>query len=122
MQQTLSASIYGNVQGVSFRAYVQKFARNLKLTGFVENKKNGSVKVVAIGKEEDLKKLLEVLHTGPLFAKVVDVVYDFGDENGNFDTFEVKRNGNYFVDQFNAYFWFVKNFFKYETKKRHSRN
>lgn len=52
----------GKVQGVGFRASARRKALELGLTGTVRNLKNGSVELIAQGKEEQLKTLLQYLH------------------------------------------------------------
>ncbi len=42
-------TVYGRVQGVSFRYYTRREATNRGLTGWVRNEMDGSVKVVAEG-------------------------------------------------------------------------
>ena len=52
----------GTVQGVGFRYTTQRFASNLRLTGWVKNLSDGSVQMVAEGEEpviQDLVKRLE---------------------------------------------------------------
>ncbi len=49
--------VAGRVQGVFFRVYTQKFARNLGLNGYVRNLSDGRVEIVAEGSEELLRKL-----------------------------------------------------------------
>lgn len=66
----IDASVYGRVQGVSFRYYTQKEANRLNLTGWVANVSDGSVQVVAEGLEEDLKKLVDYLYIGSPGANV----------------------------------------------------
>ncbi len=43
--------VSGNVQGVGYRQYVAKIARKLKLAGFAENLKDGTVKIQCKGDE-----------------------------------------------------------------------
>ncbi|VVB74942.1 Acylphosphatase [Candidatus Tiddalikarchaeum anstoanum] len=83
----LSALVYGKVQGVFFRRNTELIALKLGLTGYVENLKDGSVKVVAEGEEDKLKDLLVWLHKGPENAIVERVSYDFLQATGEFKTF-----------------------------------
>lgn len=65
--------IYGNVQGVFFRAGVQSEARRLGLRGWVRNLPDGSVEAVAEGERKALEKLLEWCGHGPDGASVSEV-------------------------------------------------
>jgi len=69
----IECKITGKVQGVFFRVFVEEKARGFGLTGTVENLDDGSVRVVAQGEEENLKKLIEELHKGPEFAQIDDM-------------------------------------------------
>ena len=53
---------HGNVQGVGFRATARRKAQELGLTGIVRNLADGSVELIAQGKEEELKSLVQFLH------------------------------------------------------------
>jgi acylphosphatase len=73
MTERLEAIVSGKVQMVMFRDFVQRKATGLKVTGEVQNMKDGTVLVVAEGDHEALEKLLSKLHTGPLLARVDSV-------------------------------------------------
>ncbi len=47
----LHAIVSGDVQGVGFRAHTSRIARSLGITGWVRNREDGSVEVVAEGAE-----------------------------------------------------------------------
>jgi acylphosphatase len=74
----LSATITGQVQGVSFRYYTQAQAQQLGLTGWVKNLPNGAVAVWAEGPRADLEKLLAWLQHGPPTAHVHTVQAEWG--------------------------------------------
>jgi len=71
----LHAIVCGRVQFVMFRDFVQRRAHRLGLVGFVQNLSDGTVKVVAQGKEPALEKLITALKQGSLLSRVdlVDV-------------------------------------------------
>lgn len=71
MQKRLECKIIGIVQGVMFRDFVKRTAQKLGLTGTVENHPDGSVFVVAEGKEEQLKKFVPMLRKKPLISRMV---------------------------------------------------
>ena len=86
----LNATVYGLVQGVFFRRNTKELALKLGLTGYAENLKDGSVKVVAEGDESKLKELLAWLHKGPSNAKVERVESKIMDATNEYSTFESK--------------------------------
>jgi len=66
--------VYGRVQGVGFRFFVWRRAETLGLEGWVRNRWDGSVEVVAAGDQGQLESFLEQLRAGPRFARVDRVV------------------------------------------------
>jgi acylphosphatase len=66
----LHVVIHGRVQRVGFRWFVRERARALRLTGWVRNRIDGSVEVLAAGREEGLLQLRSALHRGPEGAVV----------------------------------------------------
>ena len=70
MIQQLKASIHGLVQGVFFRHFTQAKAQELGLSGTVSNQSDGTVRVVAEGRQEDVETLLDWLQHGPELARV----------------------------------------------------
>jgi tRNA pseudouridine55 synthase len=71
------AKVYGRVQGVGYRYFVKEKAQNLDIFGYVKNLEDGSVEVLAQGREENLQKLIEELKKGPFLARVdkLDVIF-----------------------------------------------
>lgn len=66
----LYVSVRGRVQGVGFRWFVREQARGLGLTGWVRNTPDGAVEVLAVGKDDALRKLRALLGSGPSGARV----------------------------------------------------
>lgn len=62
--------IFGRVQGVGYRAWCEREARKLFLTGWVRNRSDGSVEVYAKGTDEQIEAFLIMCKNGPLFARV----------------------------------------------------
>lgn len=72
--KTVKVRITGRVQGVSFRAWALDEARELGLTGWVRNERDGSVSALLSGPDEAVSAMIERLHTGPPAARVTDVM------------------------------------------------
>jgi acylphosphatase len=87
----LSATVYGRVQGVFFRYFVQNIAMGLGLKGYVRNLASGdAVEVKAEGEKQKLNKLLRQLKVGPPGARVERVEVKWADYSGQFDDFSVR--------------------------------
>lgn len=86
----LHAIVHGRVQGVSFRYYTVNRARELRLTGYVCNRWDESVEVVAEGPRADLEQLLSFLRVGPRAAFVTNVDVEWLSPSGGFERFEVR--------------------------------
>jgi acylphosphatase len=65
--------VAGRVQGVFFRAFTQKKAQDLQLTGWTRNESDGSVLVLACGEAESLDALVKALNQGPPAAQVTSI-------------------------------------------------
>ena len=67
---SFQATIYGVVQGVNYRLFTRNTADSLGVTGWVRNRKDGSVQVVAQGEASNLHELISQLRVGPPHANV----------------------------------------------------
>ena len=65
--------VSGRVQGVFFRASTQRQARALGLTGWVRNRYDGRVEVLAYGDEQQLSIFAKWLEIGPERSKVTNI-------------------------------------------------
>jgi acylphosphatase len=83
--------VFGRVQGVGFRNYVEHVAGKLKVHGYVRNRRDGSVEVFAMGSAAQLKQLRAALERGPMMSSVADV----GEEPDHPDE---KYLGNFIIE------------------------
>jgi len=60
----------GRVQGVGYRWFVQKTARELGLTGWVKNLADGNVEVEAEGQQDLIDRFLHSLRSDHPYARV----------------------------------------------------
>jgi acylphosphatase len=65
--------IEGRVQGVGFRWWTVRQARALGLSGWVRNRRDGAVEVLAIGEPEAIDQLERLCRQGPSAARVSSV-------------------------------------------------
>ncbi len=89
--QRLHAIVHGRVQGVNFRYYTVHTAQTLDLTGWVANRPDGTVEVMAEGPRPALDDLLDFLHRGPSHAAVERVDSQWLKPTGQFLDFQVRR-------------------------------
>ena len=87
---SLQAIVYGYVQGVFFRAFVSRRARELGLSGYVRNLSGGTVEVWAEGEKNKLEELIGYLKVGPPAARVEKVVTNWSGYTGSYSGFNVR--------------------------------
>jgi len=76
------------VQGVGFRFYMERKARELGVTGWVRNRRDGSVEAIIQGASEAVEAMIAWARRGPPSAVVADVRVT--DASGDFATFEAR--------------------------------
>jgi len=89
-QKRLEARVYGYVQGVGYRVFARQAARRLNLQGYVRNREDRSVEVVAEGDKHTLDQFLMQLKQGPSAATVERVDTEWLPSRHTFFGFEVR--------------------------------
>ena len=81
----------GRVQRVGYRDGVEEIARQLEITGFVENVKPYDVRIVAEGDDSAIERFIEEIKIKkyPIDVERLDV--QFEDFKSEFEYFEIKR-------------------------------
>ena len=88
-QKRIQLVVRGRVQGVYFRASAQREARQLGLTGWAKNRKDGAVELVAEGEEDQVKDFLSWAQQGPSTARVDKVETRWRSYTGEFPDFRI---------------------------------
>jgi acylphosphatase len=87
MEVTKHLVITGRVQGVGFRFYMERKARALGVTGWVRNRRDGSVEAVVQGTTGAVEAMIAWARRGPPSAVVAEVrVTDASGDYAAFDT------------------------------------
>ena len=88
-QKRIHLLIRGRVQGVFFRATAQREARRLGVTGWVRNRPDGSIELLAEGDEDAIKELSSWANHGPSAARVDGVDVRWRGYTGEFPEFQI---------------------------------
>lgn len=65
--------IRGRVQGVSYRWWARNEALRLNLDGWVRNRADGSVELLAAGQAAQIAQMLDLCRRGPSAASVASI-------------------------------------------------
>lgn len=84
------AVISGRVQGVGFRFFAERAARELGVKGWVRNLPGGSVETLAEGEADAVAQYLDRLREGPGPGKVTSVTAEDVPPRG-YGSFEITR-------------------------------
>ncbi len=81
--------VHGRVTGVYFRAAAQREAKRLGITGWVRNRNDGTVEILAEGEEDAVKELIGWTHHGPSAARVEDIDVRYRSYTGEHSDFRI---------------------------------
>jgi len=81
--------VEGRVQGVFFRHHTQEVASSLGVTGWVRNRRDGSVEAVFEGDQDCVDQIIQWCHRGPSGARVLKVYSTWENYTGEFEDFSV---------------------------------
>ncbi|MFQ6061447.1 MAG: acylphosphatase, partial [Thermoplasmata archaeon] len=94
--------ITGDVQEAGYRALVFQTAQELKLSGYVENLRDGRVKIVCEGKRKTIEELCKRVRIRDEYVEVKDIKKRFSRFTGQFERFDV-RTGDLSFEIFQGY-------------------
>ena len=75
--------LHGRVQGVFFRAWSAETAQSLGLSGWVRNRRDGTVEMLVQGEEEAVARMIERCRQGPPAARVDRIDVEEADESAS---------------------------------------
>lgn len=90
MAKCIKFRVEGLVQGIGFRYFVFRNATLLGLKGYVRNEYDGSVVGVALGSEENILQLKQLLKIGPERSRVQNATFEECEANIEFSVFEIR--------------------------------
>jgi acylphosphatase len=81
--RSVRLTITGRVQGVGYRMWAERAAARLGTRGWVRNRADGSVELLATGSGEAVNALIEACRQGPRAAVVTDVAVAEAEDDGS---------------------------------------
>lgn len=81
--------VRGRVTGVFFRAATQREARRLGITGWVKNRPDGNIEILAEAEEDAIREMVSWAQHGPSAARVDDVDVRWRSYTGEFSDFRI---------------------------------
>lgn len=78
--------ITGRVQGVGYRHYMSRTARELGITGWVRNRRDGSVEAMVSGTPDAVEKIIAWAWHGPKSATVSGI--EIAESSASFTAFD----------------------------------
>ena len=73
-ERVVHVTVTGLVQGVSYRAWVEREALSRGISGWVRNRRDGSVEAVFAGNHAAVEAIVAACRTGPRMAEVHEVI------------------------------------------------
>jgi acylphosphatase len=83
LEKTVCLRITGEVQGVGYRIWASRTAAGLGLRGWVRNRFDGSVEVLATGAANGVTAMVEACRHGPRAARVAVVTVSDAEDDGS---------------------------------------
>jgi acylphosphatase len=81
--RTVRLIVTGRVQGVGYRIWAERTAAALGIHGWVRNRADGSVELLASGGGDAIAALIEACRRGPRAAIVSDVAITDTEDDGS---------------------------------------
>ena len=91
MLRQVNILIAGRVQGVYFRFFTQKKARQLGVKGYVKNLPDGRVDIIAQASNQILEQFIVWCQKGPITARVDQIIVNEQNTDESFDDFTIIR-------------------------------
>jgi acylphosphatase len=83
--------VKGRVQGVGFRWFVEYEAQRIGVGGWVRNRDDGAVEVLASGSDAQLDSLYDRLREGPRAARIDRIEVDEAAPFSGYQTFQIEE-------------------------------
>jgi len=82
--------VSGLVQGVGYRYFVYRKAKDYNLKGYVKNLYSDDVEVMLEGDKGVILDLIQELKTGPISAHITGIKVEWEEGQSEFEDFQIK--------------------------------
>ena len=94
---------YGRVQGIRFRQLIKDFAIRNEIRGFVKNRNDGSVLIIAQKDRKNLDKLLSWIQGSPGISNISGLDFHFYNSKKEYFDFKIVKEKSFLMDQVNSF-------------------
>lgn len=112
----LEIEISGRVQGIGFREMIKRFAIKNGIRGFVANRDDGEVYLIAQGKKDSLNSLLNWITSNPGFSKIESMQYNWRNQIKTYESFDIVRKDPFLKEQAKNFINLTKHIFRLNKK------
>ncbi len=112
---SIEVELYGRVQGVRLRNIIQNYARKLKLKGYVKNKTDGGVYLIAYGERNHLEDFISWIQKSPGLSRIDKMISQWrkGDNSKEeYNDFFIVKDYNFLKDQSKSFLNLKRAFFR----------
>ena len=86
-------NVRGVVQGVGFRYWCIRKAKEFELSGYCANLPDGSVQIEVEGDRGIIEEFIKVVKVGPTYASVSDLRINWYEKPKDYKSFDIKYEG-----------------------------
>ncbi len=90
MEYRAHVVVSGLVQGVGYRYFVYRKAKDYNLKGYVKNLYSDDVEVMLEGDKGVILDLIQELKTGPISAHITGIKVEWEEGQSEFEDFQIK--------------------------------
>ena len=90
MESRAHVVVSGLVQGVGYRYFVYRKAKDYNLRGYVKNLYSDDVEVMLEGEKGVILDLIQELKTGPISAHVTGIKVEWEEGQSEYEDFQIK--------------------------------
>ncbi len=68
--KTVKSIVQGSIHGVGFKYFVLKTALRYKISGYVKNEKDGTISIIAYGRDKQIDEFFKIVEAGNGYSQI----------------------------------------------------